>query len=917
MKSLLKFALFLLTSLSMVAQWYQSPFPSAAPAVGYQFTPAFTNISWGDPWRPEQMAVFGGKLYVWSKDQRVTLITNTAAPNRTVFLDNLPLAFSERDSGMPGLVFHPNGTNVFTFATEKRYSPGATNFVDVLRKWTLDPSNPNRVLPVAQSQVLIEQADRSNEHLGGAMFFGADGYLYLSLSDEGGQNGVLGNTQRIDKDFFSGVIRIDVDGKPGNLPPTPHPAIRGSYWVPSDNPWVGATNFNGQPVDPAKVRTEFWAVGLRNPHTMVRDSVSGRVFIGDVGNLRWESLFELERGANFGWNWYEGPEATLFVEAPPIASRPQVQFKPPLWTYPHAAIATSVGATDQRYTGNCIIAGIVYRGTKYPNLNGKLICSDYMNGNVWAVSLGANPSVEWIGFHPTGATAWSVDPATGDILAASISGGTISRMVPASYTQPIPPTISATGLFTDVAAFAIKPEVFPYNVANPFWSDGAVKERWFALPPGGVVARDTANDSWNFPPGTFWMKHFNLDGRRLETRFLVKTASGAYGLTYKWREDPLDADLVSDQGESLVLASGQPWRFPAWSECSTCHNSSSGAAGFSTRQLNTTAEVAGVGPVNQLEEFSLRGVFSPPILSALALPKLSRPTDTNFSLAHRFKSYTDANCSYCHYPGGPGRGEWDARFNVPLEVSSIINGSVGSDLGIVGAAVVVPGDQSKSVLFHRIADWTESGPAEYHMPPLGTFRPNTAGINLVAEFIASIAPRTNWMVGTNGPSPEPYREFSVENRINDPAPGSATLLDDDYYTAGSYPAGFNGLTAPLVVEVDEPWVNWERALTHSDRTNRLHFVTTAGPAALVMSLNRGGALTNGVAMAPVTHAITVTHKTGSATNQIAAYLINGNVVLTAPFTAGDGPNTIEFVRTGPTQPGCSYWMTFDSIKITR
>ena len=910
MKSIIVALFIIASAFRVVGQYAPNPFPTNTPVVGYEFQPAFTALNFGSNNRHVGLDVIGGRLFVRSKTQVASVVTNTAAPTRTVFLNNSSIAWSQVDSGFPGFAFHPSGKWVFTFGCETNAATGGLE--DVLRKWTVDPANTNRVTPA--SEVLLAQADRSSEHLGGAMWFGPDGYLYITLSDEGGQNGVLGNTQKIDANFFSGVIRIDVDNRPENLVPNPHPAIRGLYRVPADNPWVGATSFNGSAVDPAKVRTEFFAVGLRNPHTVVRDPVSGRVFVGDVGNLRWESVFELQRGANYGWNWYEGPEATAFKEAPPISSRPAVQFTPPFWTYPHDAIATSVGQTDKRYAGNCIILGMVYRGSKYPELDGKLIASDFVAGHVWAITLGQTPSVQWIGSTPAAAAAWAVDPATGDILMASPLG-TLWRMVPAAPAA-LPRTLSATGVFASTASFALNPGPWPYEVANPFWSDGAVKARWFALPTNGVIARDSTEE-WATPTGTWWMKHFDIEGRRIETRFLVRTQTGAYGVTYRWRNDQSDADLVPYNGADTVLPNGQPWRFPSWSECATCHNQPGGANGFSTRQLNTTIQALGVGTVNQLEEYSLRGALVPPVASAAGLPKLSRPGDASFSLAHRFKSYTDANCAYCHYPGGPGRGEWDGRFSTPLELSGIINGPVGSDLGFAGAAVIAPGDTNRSVLFHRIGDWGPAGQAEYGMPPLATFRPNADAISMVAEFIRSLAPRTNWSVGLPGPAAEPWGEFSVENRLNDAAPGSSSALDDDFYTAGSYPAGFNGLTAPLVVEADEPAVNWERSLTHKDATNRLHFVTTEGPATLVFGFSRGAALSNGVAQATVIHNVTVNHRTSTGETTLWTGQISASGVLTIPLVAADGANTIEFIRTGPSLLGWSYWMTFDYVRVQR
>ncbi len=102
------------------------------------------------------------------------------------------------------------------------------------------------------------------------MHFGPDGYLYVSLGDEGRQNDQFNNSQKIASDFFSGLLRIDVDKKEGSLEPNPHASVPtdngiARYSVPADNPYVGITTFNGSAVTPSAVRTEFWAVGMRNP----------------------------------------------------------------------------------------------------------------------------------------------------------------------------------------------------------------------------------------------------------------------------------------------------------------------------------------------------------------------------------------------------------------------------------------------------------------------------------------------------------------------------------------------------------------------------------------------------------------------------------------------------------------------------
>jgi len=896
-----RFILSALLSVSALAQ-----FPTNSPSVGYQFVPAFPSVSTSDPYGPQFMTTRGNQVLWASRDQKVGIITNPANPTRTLFLDNQPNAFASADSGMPALVFHPTQPlRAFSFAAEREVVGGATNIWDTLREWKVDPANTNRVLPVAQSRVLIRQADRSSEHLGGAMAFGNDGYLYVTTSDEGGQGDPFRNSQRIDLNFFGAVLRIDVDGRPGNLSPNSHPSIVGQYWVPNDNPFIGATNFNGSPVDPAKVRTEFWMVGLRNPNTMHIDRQTGRMFIGDVGGSLWESVQEVVRGANAGWAAMEGPWATTFATGSSTVQRPPQGYAAPFWSYPHPNVVANWNPLHQ---GNCVFVGPVVRGTKYPELVGCLIISD-VSGPVWAVNI-ATKALTRIATHPTGATSWAIDPTTGDLLAGSFYGKSITRMV-RSVPAALPQTLSATGLFSDLATLTPN-GLTAYEVANPFWSDGAIKTRWARLPTGGKIDRD-AEDKWTFPTGTVWVKHFDVDGRRVETRVTVKTADAAYGLSYKWRADGSDADLASPYGEDVTLPN-RTWHIPSWSDCMQCHTPLYGyAPGFRTAQLNVNG---------QLEALSAAGWFASPITNAAGLPALSR-WDSSASIQHRFQSFLDANCSHCHQPEGTGRGEWDARITTPLSLSSIIYGGVSDSLGITGARVIAPGSLNNSILFRRIWDHDEQGLANYHMPPLGTDVINTNGASLVAEFVEWLTPRTNWIVGTNGPAATPFVEFSVEDRINTFGPGSPTALDDDYYTAGTYPAGFNGLTSELYQDGDEPWANWERALTMGDTENRLHFVTTAGPATLTLGLNLGSALgTNGLKVLPVLHQIMVVHRATDGTETVLSnFQMSSSTTVSIPFTASEGPQTIRIVRVGPSSSaGGTYksaWMNFDYVKINK
>ena len=197
------------------------------------------------------------------------------------------------------------------------------------------------------------------------MHFGPDGYLYISVGDA--EHNVPGNdfTQTIDRDFFSGILRIDVDKRRGNFPANPHPAVADNYRVPPDNPFLGATSFNGKPVDPIKVRTEFFAVGLRNPWRFTFDSQSGELYCNDVGGDFREEINLILRGGNYGWNFFEG---TLPTQPLPNAGQ-GIYTIPPLAEY-------------GRDEGTCVTASLLYRGRQFPQLEGAYLFSDFYTGKI-------------------------------------------------------------------------------------------------------------------------------------------------------------------------------------------------------------------------------------------------------------------------------------------------------------------------------------------------------------------------------------------------------------------------------------------------------------------------------------------------------------------------------------------------------
>ncbi|MBX3733469.1 MAG: PQQ-dependent sugar dehydrogenase [Verrucomicrobiae bacterium] len=778
--------------------------PIEPPATEFVLVDAFPEVEF--PFRTDRivgLAVPPGatnELFITGQSGRVLVITNLLAPTRTVFLDLSADTYSEGESGLLGLAFHPNyrvNRQFYVYYTRTNREISRT-FI-TLSRFVSDPANPHRALPDSE-QVLFAQADRDPIHQAGDIHFGPDGYLYVPIGDEGAQNDPYRTSQRIDGGLFSGILRLDVDGRAGSLAPNPHPSVGTGYWIPPDNPFIGATTFLGRAVRPEEVRTEFWAVGLRNPHRIHFDRQTGELYAGDVGGTRREEVNRIVRGGNYGWVHFEG---SLTNEVSPYGPPPAGMVHiPPLYEY------TRSGG-DPNLQGQAVIGGVVVRGTNYPSLTGKYVFGDYVSAHLWSMTFqgAARPVVTKLLTADYGPTGFGFHPGTGEVLVVQRNGGRISRLIRATGEgTTLPPTLSETGVFASLAGLVPRAGMEPYDVASPFWSDHAIKRRWFFFQDATSTIRRDGADQWTFPAGTVWVKHFDIEQirgnpttrRRLETRFLVKSGQAAHGFTYRWREDNSDADLVPDEGlnEELYIEDAgavrtQIWRYPGRSECLICHNGAAGyALGFSTRQLNLASTRNGT-PVNQLIHLSQLGALQPPVTDPASMPRLVALEDSTADLEHRFRSYLDANCAYCHRDGGVGRGNWDARYEIPFGSSGIINGPVTEDLGIDGARMIRPGDFRRSILWQRIA---QSGAVR--MPPLATDLIHNDAVDLLQQFITG----STYIVARH----LFYNASAFDG--DDPSPNAADdraiAINKEVLFAGrpstlgnisSYPRGINGL----------------------------------------------------------------------------------------------------------------------------
>lgn len=312
--------------------------------------------------------------------------------------------------------------------------------------------------------------------------------------------------------------------------------------------------------------------------------------------------------------------------------------------------------------------------------------------------------------------------------------------MPATIDGALPALLSQTGVFQDLTSLRPVAGILPYGVNSPLWSDGAAKTRWIAVPAGETIDFDPTGN-WAFPAGTVLIKHFELgtEAHRVETRLLMVNGLDTYGVTYRWRDDGSEADLITAGATADLTVDGgsQTWRFPSSQQCLECHTPQTGRVlGVRTRQLNGEQRYPTTDRSdNQLRTWNHQGLFST-TLDEDDIPSwdsLVAIDDGSASLTHRVRSYIDANCMMCHQPGA-SQALFDARYATPLAEQGIIDGAVNDDLGIAGARVVVPGDVARSLLHHRL----QSQDPAVRMPPLARLQVDQQAVSVLASWIAGL-----------------------------------------------------------------------------------------------------------------------------------------------------------------------------------
>jgi glucose/arabinose dehydrogenase/mono/diheme cytochrome c family protein len=504
------------------------------------------------------------------------------------------------DRTIYGLAFHPDflkngyifvGANGPVDANDedvpgKRFKPEVVKTTRISR-FTVDRQLPHRCDPKSE-KVIIEWP--SNGHNGGDLAFGPDGMLYITSGDGTSDSDTNLAGQNLTH-LLAKVLRIDVDHPPADKP----------YAVPKDNPFVNMKD----------VRPETWAYGFRNPWRLHIDRKSGDIWVGNNGQDLWEQLYLVERGANYGWSVVEGshPFYPQRKQGPTPISKPFIE-------HSHAESRSLTG-------------GLVYTGSKLPDLRGAYLYGDWSTGKIWGVR------------HDKGKITWHKELADttlqitgfgldskGELLIVDWGSG-IYQLEPSpreTASTKFPDKLSETGLFVSVKDHRPDPALIPYSVNAPLWSDGADKERFIAL-PGTSQIDFTTERGWNFPDGTVLVKTFSLNlgqgdlasKRRIETRLLTRQQGKWAGYSYLWNDEQTEATLVASAGMDKLYAIAdaqapggrrqQKWHYPSRAECMVCHSRAANfVLGPSVLQMNKDHDYGGVID-NQLRALEHIGVF--------------------------------------------------------------------------------------------------------------------------------------------------------------------------------------------------------------------------------------------------------------------------------------------------------------------
>ncbi|MGJ8678379.1 MAG: PQQ-dependent sugar dehydrogenase [Akkermansiaceae bacterium] len=547
-------------------------FSDTAPSGGWQFPDAFPGLTFTQPTCLEKIPGNTESLFVTERSGNIYVIPDVTAttPTKSLFLD-ISNVRTQTFCGLRGLAFHPDFENNRYFYVgydSTANFDGENNSVRVSRfTANADLSTVNSSTEV----VLFQQGTNQNIHRINQMVFGPDGYLYIAVGDDGNSTGPA-HSQRIDDDFWSSVLRIDVDKKSGNYEPinTDGVTLDGSglayYSIPADNPYIdqnfsdgrGVTTFNGQPTvtgDATAVRTEMYCVGFRNPWKIGFVPVTGELWVADAAAAGYEKICVMPAGGNAGWGHLEGTGAGPLQVGSGSYSSP-LSDPPSTGSYIQPVLEYTVPGNTATGGVKSIVGGTYYTATDIPDLTGAFVFADYTKGDIWYMKRPNNSAYQTVGrvaidadgdgnanewgMDETGMvtevisassgfeaksyevseierigseaaiTAMLTDPSDGSVLMLDYQG--IIRRIEYNVDDgSLPAILSETGAFDNLSNLTPSEGVKPYSLNLRFWSDHADKSRFFALKTINDTFTYSEDGLWGAPEGAVFVKHFDMD----------------------------------------------------------------------------------------------------------------------------------------------------------------------------------------------------------------------------------------------------------------------------------------------------------------------------------------------------------------------------------------------------------------------
>jgi uncharacterized repeat protein (TIGR03806 family) len=658
------------------------------------------------------------RWYVVQKTGQVRVFDNTAnVSSASTFIDissklNSDPSSPNDERGLLGMAFHPNyptDPRVYLFYTGTDSTLGLVDRVSEFRT-----TDNGATLSSGSELQLFNVDDPENNHNGGNIAFGPDGYLYIGIGDGGGggdAHGDIGNGQKLTT-LLGKMLRIDIAGSNGTT----------SYSIPSSNPYATNPRCNASGNSPTDANCpEIYAYGFRNPWRWSFDRVSGELWLNDVGQSTLEEVDKVTRGGNFGWRCAEG-------NAPYNANcGPNPNPIPPVAVY-------------GRTLGQSTTGGFVYRGNAIPNLHGRYVFADFATGNIWQIPRDTTPTLTLGAGSPARDTNLQISSfaqdTDGELYVVHL-GGTLHKLVQATGAgRTIPTQLTATGCVSSSDPKQPAGGLIPYAPNAPFFSDGAVKARWLALPDGQRISVDQASNDFDFPNGSVLMKNFTIGSQLVETRLFMRHSDGNWaGYTYEWNTQQTEATRVV--GGKTVQLAGQDWQFPSESQCLQCHTEAAGRSlGLEIGQLNGDFGYAATGrTANQLTTLDAIDTLTPALTQEPAQLALIPDPAGSAPLAERARAYLHANCAYCHRPGAPVPSDMDLRYTTALNQTHAcdITPTLGN-LGIGDPRLIAPGSAARSVVVARVNRVGADA-----MPPLARHEIDSAGVQLLTDWINGLS----------------------------------------------------------------------------------------------------------------------------------------------------------------------------------